>query len=141
MKIPNPNTPSSIPFAQKETEGTKKSGVLFVSFVTFCARLGGWETRLSSRPPPAITPGRMTKPRKPTPKPWSMKWIIVAIVIFVVGYTAVNFFYRKKGPAYRPYQDAQDRATTSRLLAAGWHKIPIETRRPMEKPDFDGAAA
>ena len=83
----------------------------------------------------------MTKPRKPTPKPWSMKWIIVAIVIFVVGYTAVNFFYRKKGPAYRPYQDAQDRATTARLLAGGWHKIPIETRRPMEKPDLDGATA
>ena len=83
----------------------------------------------------------MTKPRKPTPKNWSMKWIIVAIAIFVVGYTAVNLFYRKKGPAYRPYQDAQDRATTARLLAGGWHKIPIETRRPMEKPGFDGPTA
>lgn len=70
-----------------------------------------------------------------------MKWIIVAIAIFVVGYTAVNLFYRKKGPAYRPYQDAQDRATTARLLAGGWHKIQIETRRPMEKPGFDGPAA
>jgi hypothetical protein len=70
-----------------------------------------------------------------------MKWIILAIVIFVVGYTAVNFFYRKKGPAYRPYQDAQDRATTARLLAAGWHKLPLDTRRPMEKPALDSAAA
>jgi len=83
----------------------------------------------------------MSTSRKPPSKPWSMKWIIVAIMIFVVGYTAVNFFYRKKGPAYRPYQDAQDRATTARLLAGGWHKIPIETRRPMEKPDFSGATA
>lgn len=79
----------------------------------------------------------MSTPRKSTPKPWSMKWIILAIVIFMVGYTAVNFFYRKKGPAYRPYQDAQDRATTARLLAAGWHKVQIEMRRPMEKPTFD----
>jgi hypothetical protein len=75
------------------------------------------------------------------PKPWSMKWIILAIAVFVVGYTVVNVFYRKKGPAYRPYQDSQDRATTARLLAAGWHKVPLETRRPMEKPDLDAAAA
>ena len=83
----------------------------------------------------------MSTPRKTTPKPWPMKWIVLAIVIFVVGYTAVNFFYRKKGPAYRPYQDAQDRATTARLLAAGWHKIPLETSRPLEKPDLDGTPA
>lgn len=70
-----------------------------------------------------------------------MKWIVLAIVIFMLGYTAVNFYFRKKGPAYRPYQDAQDRATTARLLAAGWHKLPLETRRPMEKPEPDGATA
>jgi hypothetical protein len=70
-----------------------------------------------------------------------MKWIVVAIVVFVAGYTVVNIFYRKKGPAYRPYQDAQDRATTARLLAAGWHKVPLETRRPMEQAAPDGPAA
>jgi len=70
-----------------------------------------------------------------------MKWIVLAIVIFMVGYTAVNFFFRKKGPAYRPYQDAQDRATVARLLAAGWHKVPLETRRPVDKPALDGATA
>jgi hypothetical protein len=70
-----------------------------------------------------------------------MKWIVLSIVVFVVIYTVVNIYYRKQGPAYRPYQDAQDRATTARLLAAGWHKIPLETRRPVEKPDADGAAA
>lgn len=70
-----------------------------------------------------------------------MKWIVLAIAIFIVGYTAVNLFFRKKGPAYRPYQDAQDRATTARLLAAGWHKLPIENRRPMEAPTLDGPAA
>jgi hypothetical protein len=83
----------------------------------------------------------MSTPRKTTPKPWSMKWIILAIALFVVGYTAVNFYFRKKGPAYRPYQDAQDRATTARLLAAGWHKLPLDTRRPLEKPAVDTAPA
>ncbi len=70
-----------------------------------------------------------------------MKWIVLAIVVFMVGYTAVNVFYRKKGQPYRPYQDAQDRATTARLLAAGWHKVPLDTRRPIDKPSLDGAAA
>jgi len=58
-----------------------------------------------------------------------MKWIVVAIVIFVIGYTIVNVFFRKAGRAYRPYQDAQDRATTARLVAAGWQKIPVDIRR------------
>ena len=62
-----------------------------------------------------------------------MKWIVAAIVLFVVGYTVVNLWFRKPGKAYRPYQDAQDRATVARLLAAGWHKIPVDTRRPVEK--------
>ncbi|MEJ1972074.1 MAG: hypothetical protein WDM96_06255 [Lacunisphaera sp.] len=83
----------------------------------------------------------MSPPRKPTPKPWPMKWIVLAIVLFIAVYTTVEFFYRKKGPAYRPYQDAQDRATTARLLAAGWQKVQLETRRPIEKPALDGAAA
>lgn len=63
-----------------------------------------------------------------------MKWIILAIVVFVAGYTVVNLFFRKPGRGYRPYQDAQDRATTARLLAAGWHKVPVDLRRPVEKP-------
>ena len=78
---------------------------------------------------------------RPTPKPWPMKWIVVAIVIFMIGYTAVNFWFRKPGPAYRPYQDAQDRATVARLLAAGWQKMPVNTRRPVEKPATDDAPA
>jgi hypothetical protein len=61
-----------------------------------------------------------------------MKWIVLAIVIFAVGYTAVNLYFRKPGHAYRPYQDAQDRATTARLLEAGWHKLPLDHRRPTE---------
>ena len=63
-----------------------------------------------------------------------MKWIVAAIVVFVVGYTLVNFYFRKPGPAYRPYQDAQDRATTARLVAAGWQKIAVDIRRPVENP-------
>ncbi len=70
-----------------------------------------------------------------------MKWIVAAILVFAAGYTAVNFYFRKPGPAYRPYQDAQDRATTSRLLAAGWSKLPVDDRRPAEKPPAGEASA
>lgn len=70
-----------------------------------------------------------------------MKWIVLVIVVFIAGYTAVNLWFRKPGQAYRPYQDAQDRATTARLLAAGWHKLPVETRRPVEKPAPDETPA
>lgn len=70
-----------------------------------------------------------------------MKWIVVAIVVFIVGYTAVNLFFRKAGRPYRPYQDAQDRATIARLLAAGWQKLPVDARRPVEKPAVDATPA
>jgi hypothetical protein len=63
-----------------------------------------------------------------------MKWIVVAIVVFIIGYTWIDFRYRKPGPGYRPYQDAQDRATTARLLNAGWQKVPVEVRRLFEIP-------
>ena len=74
------------------------------------------------------------QPNRPAPKPWSMKWIVLVIAVFVVGYTLVNLYFRKPGRAFRPYQDMNDRATTARLLAAGWQKMPVDTRRPVEKP-------
>ncbi len=88
-------------------------------------------------------------PRRPPPapskssgsKPWPLKWIVVTIGLFVVGYTAVNLYFRKAVRPYQPYQDAQDRATTARLLAAGWHKIPVDARRPVEKPATDDTPA
>ncbi len=72
------------------------------------------------------------KSRRSPSKPWSMKWIVVAIIVFMAGYTWIEIRYRKPGRSYRPYQDAQDRATTVRLLDAGWQKITVEIRRPAE---------
>lgn len=75
------------------------------------------------------------------PKPWSMKWVILAIVLFVIGYTLVNIYYRKPGPAFRPYEDMNKRATTARLLNAGWQKLPVDLTRPANKPGFSIAAS
>lgn len=69
-----------------------------------------------------------------------MKWIVLAIVLFVVGYTVVNIYYRKPGRAFRPYEDMNNRATTARLLNAGWQKLPVEVTRPLNKPAFALAA-
>ncbi|MDP1580298.1 MAG: hypothetical protein Q8M02_08470 [Candidatus Didemnitutus sp.] len=63
-----------------------------------------------------------------------MKWIVIAIVVFVVGYTLVNIYYRKPGRAFRPYEDMNNRATTVRLLSGGWQKLPVDVIRPTEKP-------
>lgn len=70
-----------------------------------------------------------------------MKWIVISIVVFVAGYSLVNFYFRKPGRGYLPYQDAQNRATTARLLDAGWHKISVSTRRPVEPAAAIDAAA
>lgn len=69
-----------------------------------------------------------------------MKWVVVAIVVFIVGYTYINLRYRKPGPGFRPYEDMNNRATTVRLLAAGWHRIPVDTRRPADKAPGTEAA-
>ena len=69
-----------------------------------------------------------------------MKWVVAAIVVFAAGYTAVNFYFRKKGPAFKPYEDMNNRATTARLLNAGWQKAAVDARRPTEKPGFILAA-
>ncbi len=70
-----------------------------------------------------------------------MKWIMASILVFVVGYTLVNLYFRKPGRGFRPYEDMNSRATTSRLLAAGWHKLPVDARRPVEKPDLSDTPA
>ena len=61
-----------------------------------------------------------------------MKWIVVAIVLLVVPYTIVTLRYRKPGPAFQPYEDLKNRTNVSRLLAAGYQRIPIVAQRPAD---------
>ena len=80
---------------------------------------------MSTRPPPPTIP---------------MKWIVVSIVVFIVLYTVVNIYYRKPAPPHRPYEEMVNRTITARLQASGWHRLPVETRRPAEKPTTGGAS-
>jgi len=70
-----------------------------------------------------------------------MKWVVVVIVVCLGLYTFLTLTFRKPGPAYRPYQDAQDRATTARLLAGGWSRLPTTLTRPADLPPAAHAPA
>lgn len=63
-----------------------------------------------------------------------MKWVVLAIVVFIAAYTFVNLRYRKAGPGRRPYEETSRHVTTVRLQDAGWEHLPVEVRRPIEKP-------
>ncbi len=61
-----------------------------------------------------------------------MKWIVLTIALVIVPYTFLTLYYRKPGPAYRPYQDAQERANVVRLLSAGYQRITLAAQRPAD---------
>ena len=69
-----------------------------------------------------------------------MKWVVLAIVVFVIVSTAIELRYRKTGPGHLPAEEARRRATAARLQEAGWEKLPVATRRPVEKPPAGEAA-
>src|ERR1035438_10582663 len=73
--------------------------------------------------------------------PWPMRWIVLAIVLFVPVYTWLTLHYRRPGPAFRPYQDMRDRADVVRLLKAGYKRVAIDARRPSEPIPETGVAA
>lgn len=61
-----------------------------------------------------------------------MKWVVLAIVVVIVPYTFLTLRYRKEGPAFQPYQDMKNRANVSRLLAAGYQRMPLTAHRPAD---------
>jgi hypothetical protein len=73
----------------------------------------------------------------PARQPWPMKWIVLAILVFVALYTYLNLRYRKPGPEYEPYQDSRERAG---LAEAGYSRITVALDRPADpKPIADRA--
>ena len=70
-----------------------------------------------------------------------MKWIVLAIVAVIVPYTFLTLHYRKPGPAFQPYEDMKNRANVTRLLAAGYQRVPIAARRPADGSMPAGGAA
>jgi hypothetical protein len=65
-------------------------------------------------------------------QPWPLKWIVVAILLVIVPYTILTLRYRKPGPAFQPYEDMKNRANVSRLLSAGYRRVPLSAQRPAD---------
>lgn len=61
-----------------------------------------------------------------------MKWVLLAIVIVIVPFTYLSLRFRKPGPAFRPYEDLKERANVTRLLSAGYRRIPLPAREPAD---------
>lgn len=73
--------------------------------------------------------------------PWPLKWIVLAIAVVIVPYTFITLRYRKPGPAFEPYEDLKARANASRLLNAGYRRIPVVATRPVDGIRAAGGAA
>src|SRR5208282_6479745 len=73
----------------------------------------------------------MPAPRKER-RPWPMKWVVLAIVVFIPLYTYLTLHFRRKEPAFVPYQDMRDRADVIRLLNAGYQRVTADASRPAE---------
>src|SRR5688572_3099360 len=76
----------------------------------------------------------------PNQRPWSMKWIVIIIVLIIGPYTYLTLRYRKPGPAFQPYDDLKKRANVSRLLEAGYRRISITAQRPADGARARGGA-
>jgi hypothetical protein len=61
-----------------------------------------------------------------------MKWIVVAILVFIPAYTYLTLHYRRPGQAYEPFAEGRDRATVERLLASGYRRVTLAATRPTE---------
>jgi len=73
----------------------------------------------------------MPAPRPP-PRPLPTRWIVLAIVAFIAGYTVLRLHYGKRGRAFEPFHDLGEQATTRQLLQLGYRRIPVELARPAE---------
>lgn len=61
-----------------------------------------------------------------------MWWVVVAVLVFVAGYTFITIKYRKTTKPAEPYQDAKDRTVAARLQAAGYRRVDVAVERPAE---------
>ena len=58
-----------------------------------------------------------------------MKWIILAMILFVAPYTYLTLHYRKPGPGYQPYQDAREK---TRIAQVGYKRVTLRAARPAD---------
>jgi hypothetical protein len=73
----------------------------------------------------------MTAPRPPT-KTLPLRWVVIAIVVFIVAYTFLRIHFGKPGRAFEPFHDLNEPPGAGRLVALGYERIPVELERPAD---------
>jgi hypothetical protein len=72
----------------------------------------------------------------PTRKPWPMKWIVLAMILFIVPYTYLTLHYRKPGRGYEPYEDAKEKTLIAR---AGFRRVSLPAAQAASPRTGDAA--
>jgi hypothetical protein len=57
---------------------------------------------------------------------------VIAIMIFILGYTYLRLHFGKHGKPFEPYQELGERAALQRLANLGYQRIPVNLERPAE---------
>ena len=73
----------------------------------------------------------MTVPHLPT-KTLPLRWVVVAIVVFIAAYSFLRLHFRKPGKPFEPYHDLGERVGAERLAALGYQRIHVDLERPAE---------
>lgn len=76
-------------------------------------------------------------PPPPARKAWPIKWIVLAILAYVVGYTFINIAYRKpSGSAHEPYAEARQRELrTVQTTMHGWTRLTCSFTEALSTPE------
>ncbi len=61
-----------------------------------------------------------------------MSWVVIAIGVFIVGYTFLRLHYAKRGASFEPYHDLGEEYTVHQLLTRGYRGIPVRLERLAE---------
>jgi hypothetical protein len=82
----------------------------------------------------------MPKLPGPPPEPWSMKWIIITIILFMGGYTFLTLHFRKPNRSYEPYNDMKNRGQNHNLLTAGYQRVTLTAAEPTNEQPVEATA-
>ncbi|MCF7689047.1 MAG: hypothetical protein K9N01_12185 [Cephaloticoccus sp.] len=73
-------------------------------------------------------------------KPWSMKWIVLAIILFMGAYTYLTLHFRKANRSFEPYNDIKNRGQTHNLLTAGYQRVTLSAELPTNELPLESSA-
>jgi len=71
-------------------------------------------------------------PLRPRANTLPLRWVAIAIVVFIAAFSFLRLFFGKPGTAIEPCPDPGVGAGAQRLLALGYQRMPVDLERPAE---------